>query len=508
MTASTAVSSAVAGTTPVDVPAALLARRRRWTEPGLIAILLGTAAVVGAIAGTAPVPAVLLGATALVAIRTLARPELATLAVVGLVYSNAAVVAIHFHGAPEAIQYVIPLILAVPLADRLLRRREAPFAAKVLPLAVAFLAVQILSGLLSRDPGDAMQAVQTSALEGIALVVLLPNAIGTVAGLRRCAWTLVVIGALLGTLSLVQTATGAYGQDFLGFAQPGEQAPPVNDDLFAPAPVHRLGGPIGEKNRYAQVLLLAAPIALVLARREQQARVRAIAIAALLAIVAGVVLTFSRGAALGVIALLFAAVALRELRLRHVLVAVGAATVLAVAVPQYRDRIATITALSTATDRSVNADQTDGSIRSRITENLAALGVFADHPLLGVGPDQFPTYYLVYAERVGIRVKNADREAHNLYLDLAADVGVAGLSAFLALNLAALRTLLRTRRRATDPTVAGLATGLLLSLTGYLVTGLFLHFSFVRYYWLFLAFGATVVSIAERPPPPPWAEPT
>jgi O-antigen ligase len=127
--------------------------------------------------------------------------------------------------------------------------------------------------------------------------------------------------------------------------------------------------------------------------------------------------------------------------------------------------------------------------------------------MLGVGPDQFPRYYLEYAERVGIRVKNADREAHNLYLDIAADLGLAGLLVFLALNATALRSLVRVRRRTTDPDLRGLATALILSIAAYLVSGLFLHFSFVRYYWLFVAFAATVVSVAERPPPPAWAEP-
>jgi hypothetical protein len=498
----------VATTTPVEEPVRALARRRRLIEPGLAALGVTVAAAVGAIAGRAPIPAVLLGAVGLVAVRTLARPELATLAVVAVLYSNAAVVAVRFHGAPETIQYVVPLVLAVPLADRLLRRREPPIAANLLPLAVLFLGVQILSGLLSRQPALAMESVRTSALEGIALLVLLPNAIATTVGLRRCAWTLVLIAGALGGLSIAQSLPGLHHQEFLGFAQPGEQAPPTSDDVFAPAPVRRLGGPIGEKNRYAQVLLLATPLAVALARRERSSRLRWLATACLGATVAGVVLTFSRGAALAVIALVLLGLLLRELRPRHVGAAIAAATVLVIAVPQYRDRIATVTALSTATDRSVNADQTDGSIRSRITENLAAVHVFADHPVVGVGPDQFPSYYLQYAERVGIRVKNADREAHNLYLDIAADLGLVGLTTFLALNVAALSALARVRKRTADPMLSGLATALLLSLAAYLVTGLFLHFSFVRYYWLFVALAATVVSVADRPARPAWAEPS
>ena len=41
-----------------------------------------------------------------------------------------------------------------------------------------------------------------------------------------------------------------------------------------------------------------------------------------------------------------------------------------------------------------------------------------------------------------------------------------------------------------------MATGFLLALTAYLTTGLFLHLSYARYYWLILALaGATAVVI-------------
>ena len=53
----------------------------------------------------------------------------------------------------------------------------------------------------------------------------------------------------------------------------------------------------------------------------------------------------------------------------------------------------------------------DGAVLSRATEGIAALLVFADHPLIGVGPGRFPSYYRLYADDIGIRALNADRQS-------------------------------------------------------------------------------------------------
>jgi putative inorganic carbon (hco3(-)) transporter len=486
-------------TAPALTPDTTLRTGRPRVTPAFVVVLLVVVALVGASAGVAPVPVLAAGVVALAGARLLARPDLATLAVVSLIYSNAVVVGVRLHGVPEAIQYVVPLLLALPLADRVLRQREAFVSARALPFAVAFLVVQIISTMLSREPARAFEAVEVSALEGVALFVLVTNVVTSLAVLRRCLWCIAVAAAVLGGLSVVQFATGAYDQEFLGFAQPGEQPPPTDpNELSQPEPPRRLGGPIGEKNRYAQVLLLAVPVAAMLARTERTRELRVIAFGCSALALGGVVLTFSRGAALALVALVALGLVLRLLRPRQLLLPVLLAAVVLVALPQYRERLMTVSALSTATRATVNEGEGDGSIRSRVTENLAAVLVFADHPVIGVGPDLFPTYYGDYAQRVGIRIKNAEREAHNLYLDIAAELGALGLLAFLGMNIVVLRELLLVRRRSEDAVLGDLAAGLFLAVSAYLVTGIFLHFSFVRYFWLILGLAGAVGVLARR----------
>lgn len=476
-------------------------RRRSLQLPAFVAVTLGAAALVGAAAALSPVVVAAIALALLLAIRTLARPHLATLAVVALLYSNAVVVAVRWHGLPEAAQYLVPLALAVPMADRFLRRREPMVLARSAAFAALFLVAQIASTLASRDPGRASEGLEVSALEGIALFLLLVNSIPSASVLRKAGWVVLLVGAALGGLAVVDALTG-YGNDFGGFAQAGTDPRPLDftRDPLQPKGTPRVGGSIGETNRFAQVLLMAVGLGVAFAGQERRPSLRWAGAGLAAAAAAGVVLTFSRGGAVALVIILLIAVGLGALRPRHVAAGLLAIALVLVSVPEYRDRLTSITQLRTATQQTANEDESDGSIRSRATENLAALNVFLDHPILGVGPELFPTYYGEYATRIGIRVKPGEREAHNLYLDVASELGTVGL---LSLGGVVVATIggLRRARRSSDPELRAVATGLLLGLAGYLISGVFLHFSFVRYFWLLmgLAGAASVLHRVETP---------
>jgi hypothetical protein len=63
-----------------------------------------------------------------------------------------------------------------------------------------------------------------------------------------------------------------------------------------------------------------------------------------------------------------------------------------------------------------------------------------------------------------------------------------------------LRYLARVRKRwiAEEPDLANMATAYMLSIVTYLTTGIFLHFAFIRYFWLIMALAAAVIYIAEQ----------
>jgi O-antigen ligase len=143
----------------------------------------------------------------------------------------------------------------------------------------------------------------------------------------------------------------------------------------------------------------------------------------------------------------------------------------------------------------------DGAILGRATSNLAALNVFADHPVLGVGPGRYQTdYSQAYANELGMRHFTTPRRAHNLYFEVAADTGILGLVTFLGVVGSTLVGLWRVRRRWMErrPEYAHLATALFLAVAGYMLSGFFLHLAYIRYFWLLMALANSAIWILRR----------
>ena len=139
----------------------------------------------------------------------------------------------------------------------------------------------------------------------------------------------------------------------------------------------------------------------------------------------------------------------------------------------------------------------DGATQGRITEMVTAGLVFAEHPLLGVGPGMFGHHYVESARIAGGRVRAATRQAHSLLPGIAAEHGILGLGAFLAVLFVTFRDLAAARRRwqGLRPDLAYACTGLLLCLVVYMTTSVFLHAAYIRYFWFVLGLSAAASHI-------------
>jgi O-antigen ligase len=140
----------------------------------------------------------------------------------------------------------------------------------------------------------------------------------------------------------------------------------------------------------------------------------------------------------------------------------------------------------------------DGSLRGRKSENLAGLHMWADHPLLGVGPDNFEVHYQRYSAVIGIDPRPQRRGAHNLYLESLAETGLLGALPFLAVLALALTGAWRARSRLTGGD-ALLGEGLFVALAAFLICALTLHSAYARYEWIFLGLGLAAGCLARRP---------
>jgi O-antigen ligase len=446
--------------------------------------------------------ALLLGAYLL-----LRQPDWAAPAFAFLLYTNVSAVATQIHDVPFAVAAMLPGLLLVPIARDFLLRRLPPVLPPALPFILAFLAVQLAGALTARRPDEAMEAVTTSFLEGLVLYVLVTHTIRTPAVLRQVLWSLLAAGGLMGALVAFQHLTGTYENDYGGFAQVDVSGIGFVLDATAETRQPRIGGPLGMPNRFAQIMAILVPLALFQIQASRRRGAKLAAAACLGLIMVGFSLGFSRGAAVGLGATFLVTIALGHVSLRQLaVVGLGLAGV-ALLVPQYAVRLASLAKVADAVTDSAGPGlgDADSSTQGRITEMVAGVLIFADHPLLGVGPEMYRRHYPEYARVAGGRVRPNTREAHSLPIHIGAEHGALGLGLFGAIFLVTLRQLWKARQRLIRlrSEQALLVTGVLLALVTFLTTSVFLHASFIRYQWFLLALAAATARVMQGAPVTP-----
>ncbi len=482
--------------TGVAIGVSPTARRIRLEHIAALVI----ASVVGLATGRQPAAMAIVVVAATLGAFLLINPVLATLAAVGLIFSNATVVAVQEHGLPSIISFVVPLLLAVPLVYHIFMRKEPIVVAPALPYVVGYLAVLAVSATQARNTEVAVGEIVTFVVEGVGLFFIVTNVVRSREMLFRCVRVILLVAALLSAFAVIRNMTGAYDQRFLGFAG-SPQTVVTGDALEEVEAAAELGGfrreagPIGDPNRFAQFLLPLIPLGLGAASMSRTRRDRYLAVGIVWLVLGGIILTFSRGAFLGLVFTVILLLVLRQVQASHLLAGVGFLLVLLVAIPAYRERV-----LSLLTAQGLIAEgesaTADNAIQGRYTEVAAAALAFADHPVLGLGPGNFESSYRDYANRVPARVHGGERRAHNMYVGIAAETGGLGLVAIMGVFLVTLRDLARARRRAPDSEGRAIATKFMIAVLALLVTGLFLHLAFIRYLWLFLGLAAAAARLA------------
>jgi putative inorganic carbon (hco3(-)) transporter len=255
-----------------------------------------------------------------------------------------------------------------------------------------------------------------------------------------------------------------------------------------------------DANDLALMLVSMLPLTLYFMRRGNSARRRVFAAACFVFFAYSVVKTGSRGGLVGLIAVLgYLVLGYRAIPIRVRLAGAAAAIMLLVAGGQaYRGRVGTVL-------RS-GQDYNWVSETGRLAVWRRGVAYIKERPVLGLGVDGYRT-----AEREisplarGRRMAGRgvpDLVAHNMFIHVAAELGLPALIAFVALLAAAARTLLRVRRHdgpRADDRLPAFAHALLASLVGFVVCGMFLSVAYFPYLQVLL--GLTVIVGALTPAP-------
>jgi putative inorganic carbon (hco3(-)) transporter len=333
-----------------------------------------------------------------------------------------------------------------------------------LKLVLLIAALGVLFIPFAAQPGDSMDLLTDAFFKVICIFVLLINLVDTPARLRALFKLVVVTGSLIGLSAIRSYLAGEFSVDGVRVAG-------------------MVRGIFGNPNDLATALNLLLPLAALLGLTSRGlARWFYFACAGVLAL--GVVATFSRAGFLGLLActgvLLWKAG--RHQRAWTVLGALVLAGVFLLVVPNgYGDRVGTI--FGAAEDKTGSADE-----RRELLKRAAWVALH--HPVIGVGMGNFHIYSI------------REKVAHNAYLEIAAELGLLGLLAYLGLLWSPFRTLWRIEREADGLALADLKEGqrarLLLSqalqasFVAYLVCS---FFASIQYQWFLYYLVAYVVAL-------------
>ncbi|MEV6640579.1 O-antigen ligase family protein [Amycolatopsis sp. NPDC051371] len=244
----------------------------------------------------------------------------------------------------------------------------------------------------------------------------------------------------------------------------------------------RASGPQPDPNDLAYFLVAALPLLAALNRRRWSLPLAAAGVV----LVVGAAATFSRGGALGL------AAAIGWLLLRRVLPwRVLAAAIAAVAALGVGALLVAGPQLNRALQEKsfIAASNVD----TRELRWQAAARMLTAHPVLGVGPGGFREQYA--AESHNAEVDEQTPVAHNMYLEVAAELGLPGFALFAAVVGTAAVASERTVRRANSSPQWTEAVAIQASLLAVLVTSTFLS---EQYYLPLWSLAALTVAAETR----------
>jgi putative inorganic carbon (HCO3(-)) transporter len=244
----------------------------------------------------------------------------------------------------------------------------------------------------------------------------------------------------------------------------------------------RASGPQPDPNDLAYFLVAALPLLASLNRRRRSLPLAAAGVV----LVVGAAATFSRGGALGL------AAAVGWLLLRRVLPwRVLAAAIAAVAALGVGALLVAGPQLNRALQEKsfIAASNVD----TRELRWQAAARMLTAHPVLGVGPGGFREQYA--AESHNAEVDEQTPVAHNMYLEVAAELGLPGFALFAAMVGTAAVASERTVRRADSGPQRTEAAAIQASLLAVLVTSTFLS---EQYYLPLWSLAALAVAAETR----------
>lgn len=352
---------------------------------------------------------------------------------------------------------VAPGLLLVAWAVLRVRHRQAPPPHPVYPVLAAF-AVLLLASAAVHAGAPFTAGYTVRWLPFLAVTVALVDVAAREVPVRALLGAAVAGATVAGVGALLSVATGA----------------------------PRATGPLTDPNDLAFVLVVALPLLAAVLPPAPVTRDRVLVAAAAVVLVAGAAATFSRGGALALAAAVGWLLARRVLPVR---VFAGALAAVAAA------GLAAAVLAGPALARSVGEKShiAASNVDTRVLRWEAAARMLGEHPVLGVGPGGFRGEYATASDNAEIAEQTP--VAHNMFLEVAAELGLPAFALFLGLGAVAAVATERVVRSGPDRTTAVAVQAALVAVA---VGAMFLSEQYYLPLWLLVAVAAAVELRARR----------
>jgi len=458
---------------------------------GLIAIVAGGMIGVVLVWLNSPIM-VLAGLVALIAGIIMAfNVDLGLLAMIFVIFIRLSDVMVNEHGLPSIAKPFIGLLI-VGIAIRWVLYNQPPrgwgwsfFLIFVYGLTVS------LSLIYAQDYTRASDATSDFLKDGLVCVMVV-MILQKEKVFHHVAWAMVCAGAFLGTISMIQYFTGSYDNAYWGFGLSKLAS------IVSGTSDYRISGPYGDPNFYAQAMVVFVPISLDRFMGARRTFPRSFALWALLVSSFTIIVTFSRGGFLSLVTVLTIFAVWKGLSFKNWVLILSLITIGILLLPdQYSERLGTLTSFLPGSDQTA---QSEASFTGRLSENIIAVRMFMDHPILGVGFKNYPAQYLEYSRGLGIDQRRVERSPHSLYLEIAAEHGLLGLLIFGFLLYNVFKGLIDARKiftRLHAFEMDRLSMAILISLVGYLVSAIFLHGAYPRPFWMLIGLSLAFSAYAQ-----------
>jgi len=325
----------------------------------------------------------------------------------------------------------------------------------------ALTAIIVLSLISAENLELGFQSLEVY-LKVILFYFLLVNIAGTPQVVRAILWVMVLSALSISLYGLYQ---------FLS-------APPVIGVL------NRITSTREDPNNLALTLVAIIPLCIALVATERSIFLKVLAALSGVIVFFTVPLTLSRGGFLALITILILLVAkIRKKKLAVLVFLLVVGLALIILPPTVWERAGT-----------VGLSSMEASARMRMQLLKGGLGMFSDHPFLGVGIGNFIVHSFRYSGLV------PPQYAHNMFLHVAAETGILGLFFFIALLYLSWRILRRVQKSSLydrESFCFQVSQGLEISLLSFCVAAFFLSQHFNKMLWMIIGLTACIYQLHQ-----------